>query len=377
MERPDPAGDVLAQGMEALRALLGEGWAVREEPGQESEGLGTLFSLAPVGDGIIAQLLVEDWPALTPREVEKVLGPKAHLLRHLRHHTNLMVVAPWLSAKTQQLLTMNGIGYLDLTGNVGLRISRPAVFIHTVGAVRSPHPTSQTNKGRATLAGPKAGRLVRLLTDVRPPYRAGEIAEAASLSLPYVSRLLDTLEEQLLIQRNGRVIGDVDWPGLLRARAAETSLLRPDAYFGMVATNGIESVLTSLSALPAEEWDGLAVTGSIAARQVSPLTAGGQLMVYVANRLAIDEDLEDALGLLPAQEYADVILLRPSDDVVFERLRQVGGRQEVSLSQLALDCLSGPGRLPAEGEAVIKEMLLQEKTWRVSNISDLRQRPLP
>ncbi|MER6394059.1 helix-turn-helix domain-containing protein [Streptomyces sp. NPDC001523] len=376
MDPINPADRVLERGMKALRTLLGDGWAVTEGRGHYSEGYGAFYDLKPLGENVTALLYVEDFHSVTPRTVETQLAPRAHLLRHLVTEAHMVVVAPWISTKAQQLLLSHGIAYLDLTGNVGLRISRPAVFIHSVGASRSPHPTSRTTKTTATLAGAKAGRLVRLLADVRPPYRAAELANAASLSLPYVSRLLDTLEDQLLIRRTGRVINTVDWPGLLRARAAETSLLRPDAYTGMVATNGIASVLNRISRLPARERDGLAVTGSVAAHRLAPLTARGQLMVYVADWLAIDEDLEDQLGLLPTKENADVILLRPSDEVVFERLREVDARQEVSLSQLVLDCLSGPGRMPAEGEAVIKEMLRDEGEWRASAIADLRRSSL-
>ncbi|MFB6513663.1 helix-turn-helix domain-containing protein [Streptomyces virginiae] len=372
MDQSPESGTPEYQGIRALQDLLGDGWTLTERRGQYSEGYGTFYTLEPTGDpSAAAHLYLEQVRSVTPREVETVLAPQAHLLRHLVVDTTMVVIAPWLSTKTQYMLRENGIGYVDLTGNIGLRISRPAVFIHTVGALRSPQPLSR-NKAKATLAGPKAGRLIRLLADVRPPYRASQLAEVASLSLPYVSRLLDTLEEQLLIRRSGRVIKTVDWPGLLRARAAETSLLRPDSYHGMVAPNGIESVLRRLPELPAHEWDGLAVTGPVAARRFAPLAVGGQLMLYVASHLAIDEDLEDALGLLPTSEHADVILLRPSDDVVFERLRQVDAHQEVAVTQLVLDCLSGPGRMPAEGEAVIKEMSLQEGAWRASDISDLR-----
>lgn len=36
----------------------------------------------------------------------------------------------------------------------------------------------------------------------------------------------------------------------------------------------------------------------------------------------------------------------------------------VGLSQLVLDCLSGPGRLPAEGEALLEWMTNHEDEWR-------------
>lgn len=59
-------------------------------------------------------------------------------------------------------------------------------------------------------------------------------------------------------------------------------------------------------------------------------------------------------------------MLKPSNRSRFDRTRSFGTTQHVALSQLAIDCLSGPGRLPAEGDAVISYMIETEETegWR-------------
>lgn len=364
---------LLQEGLRRLADLLGSTWAVTPRPTHEgARGVDALVELKPEGDGNFTQLLVELKPSVTPRMVEEVLLPRVDLLRQVNHYTNLLVMAPWLSRKTQQILRQHNISYLDLTGNVSLRVERPAIVIYTEGATRAPR-TVTPEQSRTTLAGPKAGRLVRLLADVRPPYRAGQLAQSSGLSLAYVSRLLDTLGDQLLIRRDGRTITDVDWPNLLRVRAEQAVLLKSNTYAGMLAPNGVESVLMRLRSLPPSEFDGVAVTGSYAAHGVAPLSAGGQLVLYVAPRLNVD-DLSDDLGLLSVPENADVLLLRPSDTVVLERTREVEGVQHVALSQLVLDCLSGPGRMPAEGEAVLKYMSHHEDQWRAFDISDLRRR---
>ncbi|MFD7377261.1 helix-turn-helix domain-containing protein [Streptomyces mirabilis] len=375
MDTEDYTPDALLQeGLRRLADLLGPTWNVGLRPVHEgARGVDALVELKPEGDGTFTQLLVELKRSVTPRMIEEVLLPRVDLLRQVNHYTNLLVMAPWLSLKTQQMLRQHDISYLDLTGNVSLRVTRPAIVIYTEGATRAPRAMT-SGQSRTTLAGPKAGRLVRLLAEVRPPYRAGELAQASGLSLAYVSRLLDTLGDQLLIRRDGRTITDVDWPNLLRARAEQAVLLKSNTYTGMLAPNGVESVLMRLRTLPPSEFDGVAVTGSYAAHDVAPLSAGGQLMLYVAPRLGLD-DLSDDLGLLRVQENADVLLLRPPDDVVFEGTRDVMGIQHVALSQLALDCLSGPGRMPAEGEAVLEYMSRDEGQWRGFAISDLRRRP--
>jgi hypothetical protein len=76
----------------------------------------------------------------------------------------------------------------------------------------------------------------------------------------------------------------------------------------------------------------------------------------------------DKLGLLRVDDGADVLLLNAHDNVVFQRTRQVEGVPHVAMSQLALDGLSGPGRMPAEAEAVLNHMrnsvIEWQKPWR-------------
>ncbi|MFE9456367.1 helix-turn-helix domain-containing protein [Streptomyces californicus] len=365
------------QGMARLAELLGPSWQLtpRTDGKNARPGGDALVTVHAEGEGSYGQLLVDvKLAGVSPRTVEEVLLAKLDLLRQLNHYTTLLVITPWLSRQSQKLLRSHGISYLDLMGNVSLRVPRPAIVIHTEGAARAPQDMPRQSPSRTTLAGPKAGRLVRLLTDVRPPYRAGELARASGLSLGYVSRLLDTLEDQLLIRRDGRVITTVDWPDLLRARAEKETLLRKGSYTGLLAPNGIAALIRRIRELPASRLADVAVTGTHAAHTVAPLSAGGQFMLYVSPRVDEDE-LADDLGLLPVHENADTLLLTARDPSVLARTRLVGQVPHVALSQTALDCLAGPGRMPAEGEAVIEYMKGHQDHWQISGIHDLPAHP--
>lgn len=241
-------------------------------------------------------------------------------------------------------------------------------MIHTQGADRAPaghrSPTS-----KPLLTGLRAGRLVRLLADVAPPYRATELAHRAELSLPYVSRLLDTLEDQLLIQREGRLIVSVNWQGLLRARARQTDLLRTTDPTGMIAPNGVKAVLSQLANMPLDYRREVFVTGSYAARSFAPVSVGGQLMLYVQEHPETVERVAGELGLMPVPEGADVLLLKARDRSVWQRPMKSAGVWQVGLSQLAVDCLSGPGRMPAEGVKVLEFMVEHQHVWRKTGLS--------
>lgn len=54
------------------------------------------------------------------------LVPRVQLLREVNHYTNLLVIAPWISSQARALLKLHNIAYLDLTGNVDIRVSRPS-----------------------------------------------------------------------------------------------------------------------------------------------------------------------------------------------------------------------------------------------------------
>lgn len=333
----------------------------------ERGGVDALVDVRPSDGGVWAQLAIETKSKLTPRQVEDHLLPRWALIKQVNSGTNLLVLAPWLARRTRELLRANGIGYLDLTGNVDLRVPRPAIVIHTEGAARDPRSGKASSTGGPTLAGPRAGRLVRALVDHVPPYRATQLSEATSLSLPWVSKLLAQLEDQLLIRREGRVVTHVDWANLLRARAESYDLLRHNPYVRLLAPNGARQVLRDIGSR-AVRTPGAALevvlTGHYAAREVAPLASGGQLMLYVHAGLDRVDDVADRLGLLPVDADADVLVMQAHDDVVFDDWRDVGGVPHVALSQLVVDCLAGPGRLPAEGESVLRYMTEHEHEWR-------------
>jgi hypothetical protein len=74
--------------------------------------------------------------------------------------------------------------------------------------------------------------------------------------------------------------------------------------------------------------------------------------------------LADRLGLRPVETGANVLLIRPSDDVVFTRCVERDGLRVAAPSQIAADLLNGPGRAPAEAEALLAWMQSNEPLWR-------------
>lgn len=317
--------------------------------------------------GVQLTVAVQASQSFGPREVAGLSGGLLRVIRSLATYVPLLVVAPWISPRTQELLAEENINYLDLAGNALLRLENPALYIRTTGATRNPQPAP---RGLARVRGPRAARLIRLLLDVCPPYGVSEIAAVTGLAPGYVSRLLDALDREALIERGrrGRVQG-VDIAAVLARWAESYDVLKANSASTFIAPSGASEALSRISGLPAPE--SVAVSGSFAAARIAPVAAPALLLAYCEQ---VDA-LVDALGLLPADEGANVALLRPFDPVVWERTSVDGTLQFVAPSQVAVDCLTGTGRMPAEGEAMISWMIANESTWRLASIDELGASP--
>jgi len=363
---------LVAEGVRALQGLLPDKWSsvrvLESAGGERRHGGGLMDALVHVGapGGQGATLLVEAKSGVAPRDVELVVGRLRRAVDQLDRTAAGVVFAPWLSARTRSLLDGAGVGYLDLTGNVHLRLAEPALFIRVSGAERDPAPA---RRGSLSLRGAGAGRVVRFLVDVAPPYTASSVAEFAGVSVPYVSRLLSMLDREALVERGerGLVVG-VDWQNLLRVRAEWYQVFGTNEAHGFISGQGAREVVRGLLSDPVTIYR--AVTGSFAAAQRAPIAATSQLAVYVEDPGATAR----ALGLLPTDEGADVVLLTPYDDIVADRSVFEGGVWVAAPSQVVLDCLTGSGRMPAEGQALLEWMAADEGRWRRKNTDGMERR---
>lgn len=316
-------------------------------------------------NGTFTTFAVEARRSLDPRAVQQILPGLTQLLRTLAGNIPVLVVAPWLSARTQEVLATEDINFLDLTGNALISVDNPTLFIRSEGAKRNPQ---RKTASRARVRGPKAARLIRLLVDVRPAYGVGEIAAATQLAPGYVSRLLDTLDREALIERSRRGrVESVDIRGLISRWAESYDVFKTNEARTFIAANGANAALEQLAAGPSGAQT--AATGSFAAVRFAPISAPALLLLYCQAAA----ETADLLNLLPADEGANVALLTPFDQVVWERAREDGGLQFVAPSQIAVDCMTGTGRMPAEGEAVLDWMERNEPLWRAPSLTELNE----
>jgi hypothetical protein len=265
-----------------------------------------------------------------------------------------VVVSRFLSRSTRERLREAQLCYADLTGNLWLSLSTPGLFIEAQGAIKDPDRKARPAR---TLKGPRAGRVVRVLCDLRPPIGVRELAGRAVVDPGYASRVLKLLSSEALVQRDPKgPVTEVDWERLLRRWAQDAPLGRRGAQQSFIEPRGLPAMIKRLLSFDAK----YAITGSLAASRLAAVAPPRLAMLYVENIAHAAE----SLTLLPAESGSNVVLIEPVDNIVFERTRTSDGLNLAAPSQVFTDLLDSPGRGPAEAETLITWMRENQESWR-------------
>lgn len=367
MAAVQPVGEELFEAaLAALSRRLPPTWAVEKQPSAADPGVADLvIKSSNIGSQIL--VFVEVRSDVSPRDVEALIGGPWRRWRRQMGNQPILLIAPYLGPRVRALLTDENINYLDLTGNMRVSLDYPGLYVETEGARQDPRAT----KPRSAIRGAKAGAVVRVLVDAAPPYTGADIAKAASVNEGYLSRILDTLVDEGLVDRERTGVTRVDWAAMLQRRAKALDLFRPVGTYRYVARQGPSAVLARLRDRPVSDRSLPTITGSFAAARIAPVAAPTLLVVYTMDPHALADELE----LMPADTGADTVLIRPENEVVFARATRDGGMGWAAPSQVAVDCLAGSGRMPSEGEALIGWMRENESRWRYPSIAALLDAP--
>lgn len=327
-----------------LEARLPPGWKSRFKlaPSGPAKGADAILSITGP-DGAEAQLVVEVKNRLFPRIVEDV---RFRLARYSSDPG--LVVTGFLTRSTRERLKESDLNYLDLTGNLRLKLSRPGLFLETEGADTDPSPSEEP---RRSLKGPKAGRIVRALCDIATPLSISDLAIKAKVNVGYASRLVEWMAREALLNRRIRgPVETVDRPALIRRWSENYSVLTSNEATAYLEPRGLDNLIRALAAnsFPVQ----YVVTGSVAASRMAPTAPAKLAMIYV-------DDVEEAAAefkIRSTETGANVMLLAPFDDVVYQRTRTVNGLTIAAPSQVAVDLLTSPGRAPSEAEAILEAL---------------------
>ena len=325
-------------------------WIVRAKPAQ-SGLIDLVIEVGSEPDRTVT-LAVEIKRSIDPRQIPDAAMQIKALTDRTLPQAKPVVAAGYLSPRSRQLLEDFEVGYIDTTGNV--RIDAGNLFVQTQGADKDPWPQDDNLQ---TLRGRGAARALRAVIDTAPPFGVRELASKTDNSPATVSRVLELLEVEGLLNREPRgPVLAVDWQDTIRRWAQDYDQTTSNTATTFLAPRGISSVEQTLQTSKLA----YAATGAFAAQQFDPIAPARTATIYV-------DDVAKAVKRLDLRETdagANVILLEPFDPVVFDRTIERDGLRCVAPSQLAADLLTGPGREPSQGEAILEWMKENQDAWR-------------
>jgi hypothetical protein len=346
--RPESESALISQVTEELQRQLPAGWNLRLQRvlGEGTRRPAAMLELRAGKER--ARISVEAKLRLDPGQLRRLLSTVV-----LEPRRTLLVTS-YLSRAAQSLLAERNVNYADATGNVRLALQKPALFLRLEGASKEPWREPRPLR---SLRGPVAGRVIRALCDLRPPFRVRDLAQTLRTSAAMVSRVLDILDREGLVEREPRgPIAAVDWERLLRRWTEDYSFARSNRVRQAVALKGVPALVDCLRKAKTT----YCVTGSLAVQAIRSVAPPRLAMVYAMDMVQLSGELD----LEPTDTGANVLVAEPFDQVVFERTSKRDGVVYAALSQVAADLLTGPGRSPQEAEVLIEWMKTHEPAWR-------------
>ena len=313
-------------------------------------------------DGLSSDIIVEVKANLVePRLVSSVVS-QLKALSYRRYEQDdatpvNMLVSTYLSPLTRERLAEAGISYADSTGNIRFTVDRPAVYIETQGADKNPF---REERPLQSLKGGRTARVVRGLMDYRTPFGTRELANETESSAAMISRVSSLLEPDEIITKEsprGRIVS-VDWEALARRWATDYEFDTSNTLTTWLEPRGTRALFNRLR----DSGIQYAVTGSFAAYRLAPIAEPRLAALYVDDPDTAAQSLE----LRPAETGGNTLLVRPFDAVAFERVEYDDGITYSRVTQVLLDLMKGPGRGPAEAEALLEWMRDNEDLWKLS-----------
>jgi hypothetical protein len=349
---PEREADILRSAVTTIQERLPAGWSI-SQPDVSERRRGIDATLKVTGpDRQAATLAVEAKRSVVTRDLPGLV----ERLRSSADQATPLLAAAYLGISARQWLQEHGVSYVDATGNLFLVLQRPGLFLRDRGADRDPWRGPGRPPG--TLQGPPAARVVRALVDFSPPVTVPELIRRSRASTGATYRVVEFLEREGLIERGTRgPIYRVQWRRIIERWSEDYGFQRNNAIGTYVYPRGLPALVDRLASSSPPLY---AVTGSLAAQRMAPYADPRVAMIYVDQ----PEQFAEELRLRSVDSGTNVLLATGEYDVAFDRVVESDGVTYAAPSQAAVDLLTGPGRSPAEGQALLDWMESNESAWR-------------
>jgi hypothetical protein len=337
MNNPAPSDNVvLRHAVEQIQRCLPGHWSTSVATKTNDAAYARLTIKTPAGAS--AALAIGAQRQLDPRLVGEVAGTLKTASADA-----FLIIAPFLGARTRERLADEGLGFVDLVGNIRLVLDRPTVFIAARGEEKSPWAGPRAIR---SLHAAKASRIVRALADGPPPFGVRQLAALAGTDPGYVSRLLDIFDREELIEREvrGPVVG-VEVARLLRRWSEDYRFGDAHRFVPVVHPHGVPGALAGLR--------DAGVPYVLTARAGAAALLGTALPGIVAAYVDNPERVGRLLGAEAGETGANLLLIDPFDPFVFEGAFEASGLRYAARSQIIADLIGSPPPGPAQAATLL------------------------
>lgn len=280
------------------------------------------------------------------------------------------LICPYLSPQNQQYCQRNNIDFIDLSGNILLRIPGTILIerlnkpnLYKESKRRNPFRGASSRVVRVLLNMPnKVWTITGIENELETESMRQDKKGLFSLSTSSISKTIQSLEEEVLIRRDSLKIIVSDPKQILFQWAEKYKerykWMRRSAWtsrnpFGFDAELSIKGLISRFDNLD------FAVSGSAAANFVAPFVNVDRIDVFL-----LDKTESDSLRSLNNERSVgpDFLFLYPYDDGVAMYSQTVKNIKVTSEIQIYLDCYARGGRDAKQADYILSNII--EKKWR-------------
>lgn len=260
-----------------------------------------------------------------------------------------IIMAPYISEKAEKICVENGMGYVDLSGN--MYISVGTIYISEKG---NPNKYSKKRKSDNLFraSSTTTSLLIRkLLEDPKKPWKLKKLAEEVGCSIGMVSRVKDKLCDELWAEMTREGLRLIDPQGLLVSWSQEYQ----HTTANMIICYTLDTIPTfekRVKEIHNEHEIDCCLTGLAGGVRYTPVVRYNRVHVLV-NATAL-QDFIKISGCKEVSSGANVVLIAAQEDQL-KGCREINGDLVASPVQVFLDCMQIKGRGAEMADAIFEK----------------------
>jgi hypothetical protein len=222
-----------------------------------------------------------------------------------------IVLAPYISPESREILRRQGQGWFDLAGNCLIRFD--GVHLEIVKTDFNPFSTKRKQR---SIFSPKSGRVLKLLLSEARPLKGIDIASRTRVSAAQVSKVREALIDREWAVSDTQGLRISQPAAVLEAwrESKEPPKLLAQGYtlkYGKSLDTYIEMLFMKAQT---QQYQTLLLAAHSVARRVAPFARVSGEYFYVDSRGL--ELIQEMLSLEKTEEGANVFIYEPDDDML-------------------------------------------------------------